>query len=121
MKVLVKIASNGAPPNYQDGDIVAMFKDGHEFTHTEKVGFLILQCEEPIGSMSEKVSPVLGGQDGKKILLRRRWFVPYWSMFPDDLVEIRNFEYEFDATQTVYSLNEISVDKEVVGLLEDII
>ena len=65
MKVLVKIASNGAPPNYQDGDIVAMFKDGHEFTHTEKVGFLILQCEEPIGSMSENRLAVFSAANAK--------------------------------------------------------
>ena len=116
MKVLVKIGANGPPPHYQDGDIVGIFSNGHEFSDTEKSGFLVMVCEG--NDRGGRSDPVFGEND--KVLTKRRWFIPYWEMFPDSLVEIRTPSIEFDTSDIIYSLNEISVDKGVVGLLEDL-
>ena len=116
MKVLIKIGANGPPPHYQDGDIVGIFSDAHQFTDSEKRGFLLITCEA--GGEEDKASPVFG--EDNKILTKRRWFIPYWDMFSDSLIEIRTPSIEFDTSSTIYSLSEIAIDKSVVGLLEDL-
>ena len=114
MKVLVKIKSNGPPPRYQDGDIISIVNDDHVFTETEKHMFLVITCEE---TEFENYTHAARGEDNR-ILTRRRWFVPYWELFPDNLVEIRTPSIVFDASDTTHSLREIAVDKKAVGLLE---
>jgi len=116
MKVLIKVGANGPPPHYQDGDIVVIVPDEHELSNTEKRGFLTIMCK---GNDKNGKTSLVRGEDNK-ILAKRRWFIPYWDMFSGSLIEIRTPSIEFDTSDTIYSLNEIAVDKGVVGLLEDL-
>jgi len=113
MQVIIKVKSTGPNPSYQDGDIVSIVGDNHVFSDTEKSSFLIIKCYDEV--RRGKTSIVYG--EGNKILAKRRWFIPYWDIFTDNMVDIRTPSIMFES-DTIYSLDEIAVDKEVAGLLE---